>query len=184
MSKYAFLLAFVVVAVLACNRASAVNELPAVGAAAPAFSLTSNEGKAVSLNDFKGKWVVLYFYPKDMTPGCTIEAVDFNAALDKLAAAEFEVVGISPDQPTKLATFKAKEDLSFPLLADPDRAVLDAYGAFGSKNLYGKVVTGVIRSTFIIDVDADGVGRVKAAQYNVRATGHVAKLLRELGLSA
>jgi peroxiredoxin Q/BCP len=154
------------------------------GDTAPAFELPDTDLAPVSLAAYAGKRVIVYFFPAAMTPGCTIEAVDFNAALDKLAAAEFEVVGISPDQPTKLATFKAKEGLSFPLLADPDRAVLDAYGAFGSKKLYGKVVTGVIRSTFIIDVDADGVGRVAAAQYNVRATGHVAKLLRELGLDA
>lgn len=154
------------------------------GDTAPAFELPDTDSSAVSLTGYAGKRVIVYFFPAAMTPGCTIEAVDFNAALDKLAAAGFEVVGISPDQPTKLAAFKAKENLSFPLLADPDRAVLDAYGAFGSKNLYGKVVTGVIRSTFIIDVEADGVGRVAAAQYNVRATGHVAKLLRELGLDA
>lgn len=154
------------------------------GDTAPAFELPDTDLAPVSLAAYAGKRVIVYFFPAAMTPGCTIEAVDFNAALDKLAAAEFEVVGISPDQPTKLATFKAKEGLSFPLLADPDRAVLDAYGAFGSKTLYGKVVTGVIRSTFIIDVDAEGVGRVAAAQYNVRATGHVAKLLRELGLDA
>lgn len=154
------------------------------GDTAPAFELPDTDLAPVSLAVYAGKRVIVYFFPAAMTPGCTIEAVDFNAALDKLAAAEFEVIGISPDQPTKLAKFKAKEGLSFPLLADPDRAVLDAYGAFGSKTLYGKVVTGVIRSTFIIDVDADGVGRVAAAQYNVRATGHVAKLLRELGLDA
>ena len=154
------------------------------GDTAPAFELPDTDLKSVSLAEFAGKRVIVYFFPAAMTPGCTIEAVDFNAALDKLAAAQFEVVGISPDQPTRLATFKAKERLSFPLLADPDRAVLDAYGAFGAKTLYGKAVTGVIRSTFIIDVDAEGVGRVAAAQYNVRATGHVAKLLRELGLSA
>lgn len=154
------------------------------GDTAPAFQLPDTDSRPVSLAEYAGRRVIVYFFPAAMTPGCTIEAVDFNAALGKLAAAEFAVVGISPDEPAKLATFKAKEELSFPLLADPDRAVLDAYGAFGSKKLYGKLVTGVIRSTFIIDVDADGVGRIAAAQYNVRATGHVAKLLRELGLDA
>ncbi|MBN9107078.1 MAG: peroxiredoxin [Propionibacteriaceae bacterium] len=154
------------------------------GDTAPSFELPDTDLKPVSLAAYAGRRVIVYFFPAALTPGCTIEAVDFNAALDKLAAAGFDVVGISPDEPTKLATFKAKENLSFPLLGDPDRAVLDAYGAFGSKKLYGKVVTGVIRSTFIIDVDADGVGHLAAAQYNVRATGHVAKLLRELGLAA
>lgn len=154
------------------------------GDTAPAFELPDTDLAPVSLAAYAGKRVIVYFFPAAMTPGCTIEAVDFNAAIDKLAAAEFAVVGISPDQPAKLATFKDKESLSFPLLADPDRSVLDAYGAFGSKSLYGKTVQGVIRSTFIIDVDADGRGRVAAAQYNVRATGHVAKLLRELGLDA
>jgi peroxiredoxin Q/BCP len=154
------------------------------GDTAPAFELPDTDLAPVSLAAYAGKRVIVYFFPAAMTPGCTIEAVDFNAAIAKLAAAEFAVVGISPDQPAKLGTFKNKENLSFPLLADPDRSVLDAYGAFGSKSLYGKTVQGVIRSTFIIDVDADGVGRVAAAQYNVRATGHVAKLLRELGLGS
>jgi peroxiredoxin Q/BCP len=117
-----------------------------------------------------------------MTPGCTIQAVDFDAALRDLAKAGYQVVGISPDSPEKLARFREMEHLGFPLLADPDREVLQAYGAYGSKTLYGKAVEGVLRSTFIVDVDEDGTGKVALAQYNVRATGHVAKLRRDLGV--
>jgi thioredoxin-dependent peroxiredoxin len=122
--------------------------------------------------------VIIYFYPAAMTPGCTKEACDFRDSLDRLAAEGFAVVGISPDKPAKLARFRDKEGLTFPLLSDEDKSVLTAYGAYGEKKLYGKVVQGVIRSTFVIDAE----GTVELAQYNVKATGHVAKLRKDLGL--
>jgi peroxiredoxin Q/BCP len=152
------------------------------GDTAPAFTLTDTFEKSVSLADFASSRVILYFFPAAMTPGCTIEAKDFNEAIEKFAAAGYQVVGVSPDQPAKLAKFRDKEGLLFPLLADPERAVLNAYGAFGTKMLYGKQVEGVIRSTFVIDVDEAGVGTISDPQYNVRATGHVAKLTKELSV--
>jgi Peroxiredoxin len=152
------------------------------GDPAPDFTLFDADQHSVSLSDFAGSRVIVYFYPAAMTPGCSLEAVDFNAAMADLASAGYQVVGVSPDQPAKLGTFRAKEALGFPLLSDPERTALDAYGAYGSKLLYGKQVTGVIRSTFVIDVDADGKGTIELAQYNVRATGHVARLRRELGV--
>jgi thioredoxin-dependent peroxiredoxin len=152
------------------------------GDLAPDFTLTDADQRSVSLADFAGGRVILYFYPAAMTPGCSLEAVDFNAAMADLAKAGYQVVGISPDQPAKLGKFRAKESLGFPLLSDPERTALDAYGAYGVKLLYGKQVSGVIRSTFVIDVDANGVGTIELAQYNVRATGHVARLRRELGV--
>ena len=124
--------------------------------------------------------MIVYFYPAAMTPGCTTQAVDFSAALADIAAAGYDVVGISPDTVAKLAKFRETQGLAFPLLADPDKQVLTAYGAFGRKMLYGKEVEGVIRSTFVVTVDDTGAGRIDVAQYNVRATGHVAKLRREL----
>ena len=152
----------------------------AVGDVAPAFTLPDPDGHAVSLADYAGRRVIVYFFPAAMTPGCTIQAVDFSGALAEIAAAGFDVVGISPDGVEKLAKFRAQEDLGFPLLADPDKSVLSAYGAFGRKLLYGKEIEGVIRSTFVVSVDDAGVGHVDVAQYNVKATGHVAKLRREL----
>lgn len=152
------------------------------GDPAPAFSLPDADGKAVSLADFHGRTVIVYFYPAAMTPGCTVQAVDFTAAHDDLAAAGYDVVGISPDSVEKLARFREKEQLGVTLLADPARSVLDAYAAYGTKMLYGKEITGVIRSTFVVDVDADGNGTVREAQYNVKATGHVERLRRSLGL--
>lgn len=152
------------------------------GDAAPAFTLPDADSHPVSLADYAGERVIVYFFPAAMTPGCSLEAVDFDAAVGDLSAAGYRVVGISPDSPDKLAKFRARDDLHFPLLADTDREVLDAYGAFGQKMLYGKAVEGVIRSTFIVDVDEAGAGTVAVAQYNVRATGHVAKLRRELGV--
>lgn len=150
------------------------------GDAAPAFTLSDADQRPVSLADFSGGRVIVYFYPAALTPGCTIQAVDFDAALRDLSSAGYQVVGISPDSPEKLARFREMEHLGFPLLADPDLKVLKAYSAYGSKTLYGKVIEGVLRSTFIVDVDADGVGKVALAQYNVRASGHVAKLRRDL----
>lgn len=152
------------------------------GSAAPAFTLPNHEGKEVSLADFAGKAVILYFYPAAMTPGCTTQAVDFSAALTDFTQAGYTVLGCSPDPVEKLARFVEKSDVSFTLLADPGKETLKAYGAYGLRKLYGKEVEGVLRSTFIIDVDADGSGTVRVAQYNVKATGHVAKLRRELGV--
>jgi len=148
------------------------------GDVAPAFALPDADGHLVSLVDYAGSRVILYAYPAAMTPGCTKQACDFRDSLDSLAAAGYQVLGLSPDQPAKLAKFRERDGLTFPLLSDPDKAVLTAYGAFGEKQLYGKTVTGVIRSTFVIGPD----GLIEVAQYNVKATGHVAKLRRDLDL--
>lgn len=149
------------------------------GDRAPDFRLTSADGSAVSLSDFAGENVVVYFYPAAATPGCTTEACDFRDNLASLAAAGYRVVGVSPDPEAKLRSFIEKESLTFPLLSDPDHAVAEAYGAWGEKKNYGKTYEGLIRSTVVID----GSGLVSVAQYNVRATGHVAKLRRDLGIS-
>jgi peroxiredoxin Q/BCP len=150
----------------------------APGDPAPAFTLQDADGKDVSLSDFRGRKVVVYFYPAAMTPGCTVQACDFSEALTDFEGAGFAVVGISPDKPEKLAKFRDKEHLTFPLLSDPSREVLEAYGAYGEKTMYGKKVTGVIRSTFVVDEQ----GQIASASYNVRAKGHVAKLQKDLGL--
>jgi thioredoxin-dependent peroxiredoxin len=150
----------------------------APGDTAPDFTLPDADGKDVSLSDFRGRRVVVYFYPAAMTPGCTTQACDFRDSLSSLAAAGIDVVGISPDKPEKLVKFRDRDSLTFPLLSDPSRSVLEAYGAYGEKTMYGKKVTGVIRSTFVVD----GEGKIEQAQYNVKATGHVAKLRRDLGL--
>lgn len=148
------------------------------GNAAPEFTLPDADGKPVSLSDYRGRSVVVYCYPAASTPGCTKQACDFRDNLAELDTAGFEVVGISPDPPAKLAKFRDAQGLTFPLLSDADRAVLTAYGAYGEKQLYGRTVTGVIRSTFVIDPQ----GRIDKALYNVRATGHVAKLRKDLGM--
>lgn len=148
------------------------------GDAAPDFELTDDHGADVALRSFHGRKVVLYVYPAAMTPGCTSQACDFRDSLDSLSAAGYVVLGISPDKPDKLAAFRDRDGLTFRLLSDPTRAVLEAYGAYGEKNSYGKTVTGVIRSTFVIGED----GRIEKAMYNVKATGHVAKLRKELGV--
>jgi peroxiredoxin Q/BCP len=150
----------------------------APGDAAPDFTLDDADGKSVSLSDFRGRKTVVYFYPAAMTPGCTTQACDFRDSLDSLAASGYAVLGISPDKPEKLAKFRDRDALTFPLLSDPDRKTLQAYGAWGEKTMYGRKTTGVLRSTFVVDED----GRIALAQYNVRATGHVAKLRRDLGL--
>jgi peroxiredoxin Q/BCP len=150
------------------------------GDAAPDFTLTSDTGEQVSLAGLRGRKVILYFYPAAMTPGCTTQACDFTDSLESLRGAGYEVLGVSPDAPEKLAKFRERDSLGFPLLSDPDRTVLTAYGAYGEKKLYGKTVQGVIRSTFVID----GEGTVEVARYNVKATGHVAKLRKELGLAS
>jgi peroxiredoxin Q/BCP len=150
------------------------------GDQAPDFTLTSDAGDPVSLSGLRGRKVVVYFYPAAMTPGCTTQACDFSDSLDSLKAAGYEVLGISPDTPEKLARFREHDGLTITLLSDPDRSVLTAYGAFGEKKMYGRTVQGVIRSTFVLDEE----GRVDLAQYNVKATGHVAKLRRDLGLAS
>ncbi|GAA1965142.1 thioredoxin-dependent thiol peroxidase [Nocardioides panacihumi] len=148
------------------------------GDTAPAFTLTSDTGESVSLGDLAGRKVIVYFYPAAMTPGCTKQACDFTDSLDALKAQGYEVLGISPDKPEKLAKFRERDSLTITLLSDPDRSVLTAWGAFGEKKLYGKVVEGVIRSTFVVDEE----GKVEYAAYNVKATGHVAKLRKDLGI--
>ncbi len=155
-----------------------MTERLAVGDKAPAFTLSDDTGASVSLADFAGRSVIVYFYPAAMTPGCTTQACDFSDSLDALAASGYAVVGISPDKPEKLARFRAKEGLTITLLSDPDKATLTAYGAFGEKAMYGKKVVGVIRSTVVVGPD----GRVVDARYNVKATGHVAKLRGDLGI--
>ena len=150
------------------------------GDRAPDFSLPTDDGGTVSLKDLRGRKVIVYFYPAAMTPGCTKQACDFTDSLSSLEAAGYAVVGISPDKPEKLAKFRARDSLTITLASDADRSVLAAYGAFGEKKLYGKVVEGVIRSTFVVDEE----GRIELAQYNVKATGHVAKLRKDLGLAA
>ncbi len=152
------------------------------GNLAPAFSLPDSEGHQVSLSDYKDSTVVLYFYPAAMTPGCTTQAVDFSAALERFEAAGYTILGVSPDSVERLANFREKSDVGFTLLSDSEKQVMDSYGAYGTRKLYGKEVEGVLRSTFVIDVDAEGNGQVRVAQYNVKATGHVARLQRELGI--
>ena len=152
----------------------------APGDTAPDFTLISDTEEQVSLSDLRGRKVIVYFYPAAMTPGCTKQACDFTDSLDSLKGAGYEVLGVSPDQPAKLAKFRERDGLTLTLLSDPDKVVLGQYGAFGEKKLYGKTVQGVIRSTFVVDEE----GKVELAQYNVKATGHVAKLRRDLGLDA
>ena len=148
------------------------------GDRAPDFTLPDADGKEVALADLRGRKVIVYFYPAASTPGCTKQACDFRDNLASLQSAGYAVLGISPDTAAKQARFRDEEGVNFPLLCDPSREVLEAYGAYGEKQLYGKTVTGVIRSTFVIDED----GTVEQAQYNVKATGHVAKLRKDLGL--
>ncbi|WP_428341398.1 thioredoxin-dependent thiol peroxidase [Mycobacterium sp.] len=150
----------------------------APGDKAPTFTLPDADGKNVSLADYKGRRVIVYFYPAAATPGCTKQACDFRDSLSELSGAGLDVIGISPDKPAKLAKFRDAEKLTFPLLSDPERKVLAAYGAFGEKKMYGKTVQGVIRSTFVVDEK----GKIAEAQYNVKAAGHVAKLRRELSV--
>lgn len=148
------------------------------GDVAPDFTLIDDTGVQVSLSGLRNRKVIVYFYPAAMTPGCAKQACDFTESLDSLRGAGYEVLGISPDKPEKLAKFRERDGLTLTLLSDADRSVMTSYGAFGEKKLYGKVVQGVIRSTFVIDES----GKIELAQYNVKATGHVAKLRRDLGL--
>jgi peroxiredoxin Q/BCP len=148
------------------------------GDSAPDFTLPDDTGTPVTLSDLRGGKVIVYFYPAAMTPGCTTQACDFSDSLESLTAQGYSVLGISPDQPAKLAKFREKDGLTIILLSDADRSVMTAWGAFGEKKLYGKTVQGVIRSTVVVDDQ----GTVTHAFYNVKATGHVAKLRRDLGL--
>jgi len=172
MGKYAFLLAFAIVAVLACNKVSAVNELPAVGSAAPAFNLTTNEGKQVSLNDFKGKWVVLYFYPKDFTQGCTIEARNFQRDIAKYEAVNAVILGVSVDNEQSHKDFCAKEGLNFKLLADTEAKVSEQYGSVMEYN--GAKLSA--RNTFIIDPQ----GKVVKVFEKVKVAAHSEEVLTAL----
>ncbi len=150
-----------------------------IGATAPAFTLTTDIGTEVSLADFSGRRVIVYFYPAAMTPGCTKQACDFRDSLAVFDDAGYAIIGISPDKPAKLARFRETDELPFTLLSDPDHVVMEQYGAWGQKQLYGKTVTGVIRSTIVIGP----TGQVEVARYNVKATGHVAKLIKDLHLT-
>jgi thioredoxin-dependent peroxiredoxin len=151
-----------------------------VGETAPDFTLPTADGGSLTLSELRGEHVVVYFYPAAGTPGCTKQACDFRDSLASLTSHGYRVVGVSPDSPAKLAAFAEEEALTFPLVSDPEHAVLAQWGAWGEKKLYGKTVTGVIRSTVVLDTD----GTVQLAQYNVKATGHVAKLRRDLGIDA
>jgi len=152
-----------------------------VGDAAPDFTLATDTEGEVNLYNLleEGRKVIVYFYPAAMTPGCTKQACDFTDSLDALQAAGYTVLGVSKDSPSKLAKFRERDGLTITLVSDPDLTVHQAYGAFGEKKLYGKIVEGVIRSTFVVGTD----GKIEVAQYNVKATGHVAKLRRDLGVA-
>ncbi len=150
------------------------------GDTAPDFTLPDDTGAKVRLSDLRGRKVIVYFYPAAMTPGCTKQACDFTESLDSLKAQGYEVLGVSPDKPEKLAKFREKDALTITLLSDVDKSVMTSYAAYGEKTMYGKVVQGVIRSTFVVDEE----GKIEVAQYNVKATGHVAKLRKDLGLDA
>ena len=150
----------------------------APGDPAPEFTLPDADGRDVALESYRGRRVVVYFYPAAATPGCTTQACDFRDNLGDFSAAGLEVLGVSPDRQEALRAFRDAQGLTFPLLSDPERSVLTAYGAWGEKTTYGRTVTGVIRSTVVVAAD----GTVEAAYYGVRARGHVDKLRRELGL--
>jgi peroxiredoxin Q/BCP len=155
-----------------------MTERLSAGDPAPDFTLPDADGKPVALADYRGRKVVVYFYPAAMTSGCTKQACDFRDNLAALNGAGIDVLGISPDKPAKLAKFRDTEGLTFPLLSDPDRSVLTAWGTYGEKTMYGKKMHGVIRSTFVIDED----GKIEQALYNVKATGHVASLRKKLAV--
>lgn len=150
------------------------------GSPAPDFALLDQDGATVRLSDLHGQKTVLYFYPAAMTPGCTTQACDFRDSISSLQGAGYRVIGVSRDEPATLAEFRERDGLTFTLLSDPDHAVHDAYGAWGEKMNYGKVVEGVLRSTFVLDEN----GIITLAHYNVKATGHVARLRKLLGIDA
>jgi peroxiredoxin Q/BCP len=152
----------------------------APGDSAPAFTLSDQDGAAVSLSDFAGKKVIVYFYPAASTPGCTTEACDFRDNINSLKSAGYQVLGVSKDDLPPLKKFQNEQGLNFPLLSDPDLTVHNAYGAYGEKSLYGKTVIGTLRSTFVLDES----GTIEQSLYNVQATGHVASLRKKLGLDA
>jgi thioredoxin-dependent peroxiredoxin len=152
----------------------------APGDTAPAFTLSDQDGAAVSLSDFAGKKVIVYFYPAASTPGCTTEACDFRDNINSLKSSGYQVLGVSKDDLPPLKKFQKEQGLNFPLLSDPDLTVHNAYGAYGEKSLYGKTVTGTLRSTFVLDES----GTIEQSLYNVKATGHVASLRKKLGLDA
>jgi len=151
----------------------------APGDLAPDFTLPTADGGSLTLSDLRGRHVIVYFFPAAMTPGCSTQACDFRDSLEALQGQGYAVVGVSPDPVERLAEFAAQDGLTFPLASDVDRGVLTAWGAYGEKKLYGKTVTGVIRSTVVVDPE----GTVLLAQYNVKATGHVAKLRRDLSIA-
>jgi peroxiredoxin Q/BCP len=151
-----------------------------VGDKAPAFSLPDADGNTVKLSDYKGRRVIVYFYPAASTPGCTKQACDFRDSLSELNGAGLDVVGISPDKPAKLAKFRDDQKLTFPLLSDSDREVLTAWGAYGEKTMYGKTVLGVIRSTFVVDEK----GKIAEAQYNVKAAHTTTKIQKIIAQAA
>jgi peroxiredoxin Q/BCP len=148
------------------------------GDPAPDFTLPDANGQDISLSDHRGRRVIVYFYPAASTPGCTKQACDFRDNLSQLNDAGFDVLGISPDPPAKLAKFRDAQSLTFPLLSDVDKTVLTAWGVWGEKKLYGRTMIGVIRSTFVVSPD----GKIAHAMYGVRATGHVAKLRKDLAV--
>jgi thioredoxin-dependent peroxiredoxin len=152
----------------------------APGDTAPTFTLRDQDGKPVTLSDFAGQKVIVYFYPAASTPGCTTEACDFRDNINSLKSSGYQVLGISKDDLPPLKKFQKEQGLNFPLLSDQDLTVHNAYGAYGEKSLYGKTVTGTLRSTFVLDES----GTIEQALYNVKATGHVASLRKKLGLDA
>jgi peroxiredoxin Q/BCP len=156
------------------------NERLVPGDAAPDFTLTNQDGESVSLGDFAGQKVVVYFYPAASTPGCTTQACDFRDNINSLKAAGYQVLGVSKDETPALKKFQTEQGLNFPLLSDVDLDVHNLYAAYGEKSLYGKIVTGVLRSTFVVNED----GTLQLALYNVKATGHVASLRKKLGIDA
>jgi peroxiredoxin Q/BCP len=150
----------------------------APGDEAPDFELPGDDGSTVKLSALRGQRVIVYFYPAAMTPGCTTQACDFRDNIRSLAASDVTVLGLSPDEPAKLAKFRERDHLNFPLLSDPDHKVHEAYGTWGEKMLYGKKKVGVIRSTFVVGPD----GKLERVYYNVKATGHVERLRKDLGI--
>ncbi|MDR0488341.1 MAG: peroxiredoxin [Propionibacteriaceae bacterium] len=152
------------------------------GDAAPDFRLKDSQGSWVSFSDFPNRKLVLYFYPQALTPGCTVEAIDFSQYTPKFRDAGYTIIGVSPDEPETLATFIAKHNLTITLLADPDLVTIKEYGAWGERMLWGKTFTGLLRSTFVLEIDAQGKGTVVDAQYSIRATGHVERLAKSLGI--
>lgn len=143
---------------------------------APDFRLLDQDGRLVTLGDFAGRRLIVFFYPAAMTPGCTVEATDFRDSYGDLVAAGIDIVGVSPDPPERNARFREEADLPFPLLSDPDHAVAAAYGAWGPKKSFGKEYEGLIRSTFVVGPD----GEIEREYRNVRAKGHVARVTADL----